>query len=154
MDLNLLVGNWEATGLLEGLDDVQKLRMSLKFEKLARHLISLSEQPNYREEYGDIEILIFPLLRRICVEMNWENDSRTFHSGVNPIRVLDEFKEWWNSDANSLRSELNVYANIDVEAELLSVYSDMFGPRFRNDNYNDIIGEPIKPDKFIKRHKL
>lgn len=154
MDLNLLVGNWEATGLLEGLDDVQKLRMSLKFEKLARHLISLSEQPNYREEYGDMETLIFPLLRKICVEMNWENDTRIFHGGVNPLRVLEEFKTWWYGDANSLKSDLSVYANIDVEAELLAVYSDTFGFRFRNDNYNDIIGEPIKPDKFIKRHKL
>jgi hypothetical protein len=154
MDLSLLVGNWEATGLLEGLEPPQKLRLSLKLEVLARHLLNLSDQPNYKEEYGDIETLIFPLVRRMCAELNWEEKTYTFYGGVNPIRVLEEFKTWWNGDANSLRMDLNVYQNIDVEAELLGVYSDNFGFKFRNDNYTDNLEGPIKPDKFIKRHKL
>lgn len=154
MDLTLLVGNWDATGLLMELDNTQKMRMALKFEILARHLLNLSDQPDYRDVYGEIETFIFPLLRRICVEVNWEDNSRSFHGGVNPIRVLEEFKEWWHGEANSLRHDLNVHSGIDVEAELLAVYSDVFGYRFRNDNYTDSFEGPIKPPKFIKRHKL
>lgn len=157
MDLNLLVDNWESTGLLEKLSDFHKTRMALKFEILARHMLTIQDQPNYQRDYGQIEVLIFPLLRRICVESenNWQDNSYIFHGGVNPLRVLDEFKTWWNGDnAYALMADLNVYASIDVEAELLSVYSEMVGPRFRNDNYVDPVNGPIEPIKFMKKHKL
>lgn len=35
MDLNLLVGNWEVTGLLDKLSDFHKTRMTLKLEILS-----------------------------------------------------------------------------------------------------------------------
>ena len=146
MDFNLLVGNWEVTGLLDKLSDFHKTRMALKLEILARHLLTIQDQPNYQRDYGQIEVLIFPLLRRICVESenNWQDNSYIFHGGVNPLRVLDEFKTWWNGD------------NIGGfnHAELLSVYSEMVGPRFRNDNYVDPVNGPIEPIKFMKKHKL
>lgn len=154
MDLNLLVGNWEETGLLVDLNDFDKTRMALKFEILARHMLSIQDQPNYQQNYNQIETLIFPLLRRVCVEMNLEDGTHTFHGGVNPLRVLEEFETWWNRDSNTLRLDLSFYNGIDVEAELLCVYAHLFGPRFRNDNYIDSIKGTIEPEKFIKKHRL
>jgi hypothetical protein len=90
----------------------------------------------------------------MCAEKN-EDGTYIFYGGVNPIRLLEEFRFWWNGrGASDLRSDLNVYRGIDVEAELLSVYCDMVAPIIRSDSYKDIIEEPIKPLKYIKKFRL
>ena len=154
MDIGLLVNGWGDTGLLEGLDDTQKIRMSMKFEILNRYLLNLVEEPDYVENYGNTETMIFPLLRKMCAEKN-EDGTYTFYSGVNPIRLLEQFKLWWNCPvATDLRNDLSVYRGIDSEAELLSIYCEMAADLIRSDNYKDIIEEPIKPLKYIKKFRL
>lgn len=36
--------------------------LALKLEILARHLLTIQDQPNYQRDYGQIEVLIFPLV--------------------------------------------------------------------------------------------
>lgn len=154
-DLITLVTFWEQRGLLDGLDDIQKIRMSMKFEILARHLLNLIEEPDYTQNYGNIEDLIFPALRNMCAERN-DDGIYTFYGGVNPIRLLEEFRFWWNGrgslDARAaLRSDLTFYGQAE---ELLSVYCGMAAYLIRSDNQKEIYEEPIKPLKYIKRFRL
>lgn len=156
MDLNLLIGNWERTGLLsDGLTDVQKVRMSLKLEILAKHLLNLSDQPDYELKYGKIEIVIFPLLRRICLEKDEVNNVYIMYGGVNPIRLLEEFREWWgSSDICQSIEDMRTHPYIDIEAELVAIYAETQGHKYRQDtNYSEEMG-PISPMKYVKKHKL
>ena len=156
--MNDLVEKWQAIGLLDGLGDIQKLRLSLKFEMLAKHMVSLSDQPDYRERYGKIAVLMFPLLRKICVEhiftYTGELQIITFHGGVNPITVLEEFRAWFYSNETIQNyQDISVSGGIDVEAELLQIYVENFAHTFRSDtNYCDL--SPIEPLRYIGKHRL
>lgn len=156
MDLNLLIDNWESSGLLEGgLTIIQKSFMAMKFDMLAKHLVRLSDQPDYRDKYGKIEMLIFPTLRRICLEKDEMGNEYNMHYGVNPIRLLNEFTTWFNSsETQNLIEDLSYHSGIDIEAELVAVYSETQRYRFINDNYINHNMEPIIPMKFIPPHKL
>jgi hypothetical protein len=156
VDLNLLIGNWERTGLLEGgLTDRQKAIMSIKFENLALHLLNLSDKTDYMAKYGKIEIIIFPLLRRICLEKDEITNTYTMYGSVNPLRVLDDVTAWWNSSeiCQSI-DDMSAHTGIDVEAELVAVYAESQGHKYRYDShYKEEMGI-ITPTKFVKRHKL
>ena len=154
MDLNLLMGNWERTGLLgDGLTNRQKVIMSIKFETLARHLLNLSDQTNYILKYGKIELVIFPLLRRICLEKDEITNIYTMYEGVNPLRVLDDATTWWNS--NEICQSINdIHGHTDVEVTLVASYAEHHGHKYRYDNYYEDEMWIIRPTKYIKRHKF
>lgn len=138
MNLNELVTKWESFGFLGGLDRAQKTKMSLKYETLTKHLINLQEQPNYKYEYGEIELLIFALLFKMCVDKR-EDGSHIFYENVDPLILLNEFKTWWHREVNLLNManlNLNTQENIDFEAELLLYYINNFKNKFRYNDYN------------------
>jgi hypothetical protein len=121
-DLLRIKKRWEDTGLLEGLNDDEKLKLSIHFEELLQLLPAIDTDHNFY--YSGI----FPILRRIY------SQNKEF----NVLHVAFDFKRFYESKAvHELINEYSKYPNVDIEAELCAFYAGIYRldkTRFENEN--------------------
>ena len=148
-----LTKKWDGFGLLVGLTDVEKTMLALNFERTALHIIGHTNVPPFHSEnqmYDKVNVLIFPVLRRISVSYTNENGLDVYqYYHINPIELLDHFTNFMNSrESQDLISDLQTYAQIDWEVEICQLYSEHFSYKFRS-----TLSE-IKPIKYLLKHRL
>ncbi len=127
-----LIEKWGSIGFLDGLSEIDKIRISLLFERTARHIIDLDLTT---KSYGEniTETVIFVIIRRIIV------GGGNIHS---VIRLYTDLVRFFNVNKSSMEElQREAYFNIDVEAEYVIMYAD---------DYLLKQYDPIKPIKTFR----
>lgn len=124
-----LISKWERTGLLAYLDDYsydEKLKDVFYYEEIARHVIQkhktiIDDKKFVRDK---IENIIFPIAYR---------DLRTkrYVFLFNISDVYDDVMEFVEDNMKNMKSFKypTTLTTVDMEAELISVYSEIFRDR-------------------------
>ena len=137
--MNELVDKYEVTGLLDGLSDVDKIILSIKFESAVIKILSYENSDYYTRT---TEGLIFPIIRRV-----YNMDSNRPFRSLDPIHLLEDFNNYSKTpDCESILS-ITTWNNHDMEAELCMMYSENY--RKKNMKYS-----VIEPLKVILPHRL
>lgn len=138
MNINDLktLNTWEATGLLEGLEDDAKLKVSGLFDELQDILESRNEHSYYPDRF---QVLLFPTIRRVynIIKNNTLNFSATKIANADVARLEASFivKNFCFLYENILSTYRNYFEElglheIDIEAEACAEVSDLIARKF------------------------
>ena len=109
------VETWDNIGLLEGLNDEEKLHMSKIFGKIYRFLDKKQNVDNF------INIAIFPIVRRIYNEIHEPN--------MNIKYIYDKFKKYYKENTTTI-AEINI-VGADGEAEIVDLFSTIMAEEIK-----------------------
>jgi len=129
-NIDELIQKWDSIGLLGPLPNRIKPTVALKYELIAMYIID-------NEELIDNVMLtncIFPIAYRIYNNDRTIGDIKDFVNQVNNFFIYNR----------ELIRDLNYYPNVDVEAEMCSIFVEQYYPPVKD----------IKPMKYINKHRL
>ena len=141
-----LISKWEKTGILEYLDDYsdyERFKHVVYYEKLARHVIKVHDIDTANWAVGcksviDDKKYIKDKVENIIIPIAYR-DLRTkrYVFLFNISDVYDDVMEFVEDNIKSFKKENDLagFYPIDVEADLISVYSDIFKDRMINRHF-------------------
>lgn len=138
MEKNNIVESWENFGFLQGFEGEQKEKLANLFESLTNEIIqdveftqkidNISHWSEVLNSYYDnkvnfevLEVVLFPLIRRIFTNLNYEVEWDEIHKALLNTN-LDSLHKSKNKE---IEEQISDSQNVDYEATLCAMYADI-----------------------------
>lgn len=138
MEKNNIVESWENFGFLQGFGDKEKEKLANLFESLANEIIQdgeftqkidnishwsevLNSYYDNRVNFEVLEVVLFPLIRRIFTTLNFEVTWDEIYIALLETN-LDSLHKSKNKE---IEEQISDSQNVDYEATLCAMYADI-----------------------------